>query len=431
MVDHPSMKVDKEEQRRSQRDAIAASCWGAIPQVMVNESSVVIIYATLLGAGEMVSVMTSSLQSVALCFLMVPFAFLAERVGKKKMILGAAAVGCVMLLMTASAPWFGGSAQWVLLGSLAIFAVTISAYTSAWFPLLDGVVPPEQRGLFFGRQRFAWQAVAAVFIFASGWAVGKQASVGVLQIIIAVAALGLLGRFWYVNDMKECDSRQRPAPWRTVWRDIVANRQLTGFSIYLFCLYGLANATVPVVFSFAKRHLMLADNLIVISSACVMGGLLVGYLAGGWMVHRRGVKPLFLIAHLAFGVLNLLLLTIHSNSWGAVAVMLTIITAYGFFLACASVAVSSEMLALASPNNKAMSIAFCYSLFAAGMGFSRFLASVILGSGILAPEWTCLGVTFTKYHSLFLVYGCGTVAVTVLLVLVPALTRDVQRLSDA
>jgi MFS family permease len=280
---------------------------------MINDSSVIIIYATLLGAGEMLSIMTSSLQYLSLCFLMIPFAYVSERFGKKRQILWAAALGCLMLLGTAAAPWCGRYTEVVLMGTLAIFAVTISAYVAAWFPLLDGIVPPEQRGLFFGRMRFAWQTVAALFIFISGWVIGEHASIGTLQIIIALAALGMLGRFWYVNDMVEADTGRTRVPWSAVWRDIVSNRQLTGFSVYLFCLYTLANATIPVVFIFAKKHLLLADNVIVISSACAMGGLLCGYLTGGWMVHRHGVKPVFLVAHLGFGMLNILLLTIHSN----------------------------------------------------------------------------------------------------------------------
>lgn len=425
------MTITREQQQRSQRDAVAASCWGAIPQVMVNDSSVVILYATLLGAGEMVAVMTSSLQNLALCGLMIPLAYLSERIGKKRQILAAAVLGCITLMGTAAAPWFGSYAPAILLATLAVFAVTVSAYFSAWFPLLDGVVPPGERGLFFGRLRFAWQTVSALFIFVSGWALGQHASLGALQLVIALAALGLLGRFWFISDMTEAPSEAAPAAWRTVWRSIVVNRPLTGFSVYLFCLYAFANATTPVVFLFAKKHLMLPDNIVVIGSACAMGGLLFGYLAGGRIVHRRGVKPVFLGCHMGFGVLNLLLLTVHTDAWSSVAVLTGVIVAYGFLLACASVAVSSEMLALAPAGNKAMSIAFCYSLYSAGMGFSRFLASVVLGSGMLAAEWHCGGVTFSKYHTLFLVYGCGTMAVSILLVLVPALTRDVQRLAEA
>ena len=425
------MPFTPEQRKRSQRDAIVASCWGAIPQVMVNDSSVVILFATLLGAGEMISVMTSSLQHLSLCVLMIPLAYLSERGSKKRQIMAAAALGCVMLWGTAPAPWFGRYAAVVLLATLAAFSITISAYLAAWFPLLDGVVSPQERGLFFGRLRFSWQAVSALFVFASGAFLGQTASVGALQVIIALAALGLLGRFWYVNDMIEEKRTGGHVPWRAAWRDIIANRPLIGFSIYLFCLYAAANATIPVVFMFAKRRLALPDNLIVISSACVMGGLLAGFLAGGWMVHRRGVKPVFLMAHAGFGLLNLLLLTIHGGSWPSVVALVALITLYGFLLANASVAVSSEMLALSPANNKAMSIAFCYSLYSAGLGFSRFLASLILGSGALADTWRLGALEMTKYHTLFLAYGVGTLMLTMLLVLVPALTRNVQRLSEA
>lgn len=421
--------ITPEQQRRGQRDAILASCWGAVSQVMINDSSVMILFATILGAGEMISVCTTSLQYLSLAVLMIPFAYLTEFTGKKRMILWAAAVGAGMLLLTTAASWFGAWSSVVLLGSLAVFAVTITAYLAAWFPLLDGLVPKERRGLFFGHLRFAWQTVAALFIFASSWFVGKQASVGTLQVIIAVAALAMLGRFWYVKDIVEI-ANPVTLRWKAVWQDILANRALTGFSIYLFFLYMAAYATIPVVFIFAKKHLNLPDNLLVLSSAFVMGGYMAGYLAGGWFVHRHGVKKVFLGAHLSFGLINLLLLSIVSNTWPYVTALVGLITLYSFLLACASPAVSSEMLALAPANNKTMSIAFCYSLFAAGLGGSRFLASLVLGSGLLAPQWTCFGAVLTKYHSLFLVYGCSVIAVSVLLVLVPALTRDVRRLSE-
>jgi hypothetical protein len=65
------------------------------------------------------------------------------------------------------------------------------------------------------------------------------------------------------------------------------------------------------------------------------------------------------------------------------------------------------------------------------MGFSRFLASLILGSGILAPEWSCHGIIFSKYHSLFLFYGCAVTMTCILLVLVPAIVGSVKRHPEA
>ena len=97
-------------------------------------------------------------------------------------------------------------------------------------------------------------------------------------------------------------------------------------------------------------------------------------------------------------------------------------------MAAASIAVSSEMLALSPANNKAMSIAFCQSLYAAGSGVPRMFASAILGSGMLASEWRLLGRPMTEYHSLFLFYGAAVILTCVLLILVPALIKGAQRL---
>jgi len=108
--------------------------------------------------------------------------------------------------------------------------------------------------------------------------------------------------------------------------------------------------------------------------------------------------------------------------------LMTLIWGYGFLTAGASVAVSSEILNVAPVNNKAVSMAVCLSLYSGGVGCSRLLASLVLGSGILSSSWEVWGMTLTKYHSLFLFYGVGVIMVSVLLVLVPALTKDVQRL---
>ncbi|MDD2707353.1 MAG: MFS transporter [Verrucomicrobiae bacterium] len=421
--------LTRQQEKRSQWHLIASACWGSLSGAMVHDSSIIILFATLLGAGEMISVCTTSLQDLSNCLLLMPLAYWVERVGKRRMIILSTWTGAVLLSLTAAAPWFGSGAKIVLIGSLALYAISNCAYTASWFPLLDGIVHEDERGRFFGIMRFTWQVVAGLFIFISGCWVGKDAPIGALQIIIAVAGLALLGRGWHVNCVCEIPV-ERMLNFKEMVRDIVANRPLTGFSIYLFFLYAAASATGPVLFVFAKTQLALPDNLVVIMSACAMGGLIVGFLAGGFFVQRYGVKRVFFLAHLSFALINFLLLLVTSNSWVCVAFMIFLITAYGFAFACASIAVSSEMLGLAPANNKAMSIAFCLSLYCAGQGASRFLASLILGSGILSPTWGGMGLTLTKYHTLFLFFGSGVLTAAILLMLVPAFVKDVRRLPE-
>ena len=334
-----------------------------------------------------------------------------------------------MLILAAAAPWFGVYAKLILIVSLSLYAISNCFYVAAWFPLLDSVVREEDRGPFLGTMRFCWQMLAGLFVFSAGWFVGKDAPLGAMQIVVALPGLMLLMRWWYVKKVPEMPVPP-PLGFKALMQDILANGPLTGFSIYLFFLYTSASATAPVFFVFAKNQLGLADNLVVILSSCAMAGLIMGFPAGGFFVQRYGIKRVFFTAHLCFVVINLLLLFIHSDSLLCVVSMITLLTINGFAFACASIAVSSEMMALSPPNNKSMSIAFCFSFYSAGLGFSRLLASMILGSGILAPTWKCFGTTMTSYHTLFLFFGCGVLMTTVLLVTVPAFIKDVKRLPN-
>ncbi|MCF7837285.1 MAG: MFS transporter [Candidatus Marinimicrobia bacterium] len=417
--------------RRNMRFAIRSACWGATPQVMVRDSSIIIIFAALIGASETVSVLTTGLGDLALCLLMLPFAALSDRIGVKRQVMGAHLITVGAFLLIAAAAWMGAAAGAVLVIALIIFAISLSAYAAAWFPMLEEIVPPHERGLFFGRLRVSWQLVSAVFILLSGWFVGRFATVGRLQAVIVVAALASLGRVWYVARIRTGPISRQPLKLQTALLEAVRNRALTGFAIYLFFLYLAANATPPIIFVFARNHLHLADNLIIGFSVIAMGGLILGFQLGGRLVHGYGAKGVLLCVHVGFALLNFLLLTIHGAGWPAVVGLGLILGAYGGLYACASIAVTSELLTLASPHNKAVSIAFGYSLYAAGMGVSRLVASVILGSGMLATSWQLGNLLFSRYHTLFLGFGCGVIAAMLLLVLVPGMVRTVERLPAA
>lgn len=149
------------------RHAVLSACWGAIPQVLVRDSSVIIVFAALIGAGETASVMSTALIDVSQCLLMLPFAALSDRIGIKPQIVGAITVSMIALAVAAATPWLGVGAGTPLLAALAVFAVAIVAYNAAWFPMLEQIVPLSERGRFFGRLRFSWQLVSTVFIAAS------------------------------------------------------------------------------------------------------------------------------------------------------------------------------------------------------------------------------------------------------------------------
>ena len=94
---------------------------------------------------------------------------------------------------------------------------------------------------------------------------------------------------------------------------------------------------------------------------------------------------------------------------------------YSFVFANANIASTSEMMALATPGNKTMAMAFCGTFYYTGSGLSRLVSSMVLGSGILASEWQIGSVTFCHFQSLFLIYAAAIVFAAMLLVIVPAI----------
>lgn len=420
--------ITMQQKRNGMKHAILSACWGALAQILVKESSVIILFAMLIGAGDMLSIFTTSILDVILCLTMVPFAYLAGKVGNKKAAIVAVCIGNVSLLLCSAAPWFGPAARYILIFTLTIYALSISAFNATWFPVLDGIVPENERGRFFGRLRMSWQTTSGIFLLLSGFFVGQTASIGKLQLIIAVAALATIGRAWHVSRITiEEDLRATPL-LKPMLLDVLGNRPLMAFGIYLCLLYSAASATLPVAFMMAKKNLTLPDNLVVMLSAIVFIGTIAGYFAGGRSVDKFGVKPVFLIAHFGFAVVNFAMLFIRNSSPSAVIFLAILLMLQGLLFASASIAVSTEIMALSPLNNKAISIAVCFSFYSAGIGFSRMLSSFVLGSGMLADKWLFFGINMNNYHTMFLCYGVAVLLTCSALVLVPALTKGVKRL---
>ncbi len=127
----PAADFTRAESRRGMRHAILASCWGAIPQIVLRDSSIMILFATLIGAGEMISIATTALQDMAQALLILPFGYLTARTGKRRMIIRATLTGMAAFLFSMAAPGFGPAAGLALLLALSVFAVTIGACNSA------------------------------------------------------------------------------------------------------------------------------------------------------------------------------------------------------------------------------------------------------------------------------------------------------------
>lgn len=388
---------------------------------MIQDSAIIILFATILGAGDMLSMITTSTQGIASCLLLIPAAYLSGKLGYKKTIIQFTAVSAVTIMLLAASPWFSGYAKMMLLLAIIFFSVCQTVYAAAWFPLVDGFVIKPERGDFFGILRFSWQTFAVIFCFVCSLIIGKNPEIWMLQVIIAISGLGLLGRMFYIAKIPDGHQEKETIKFTEGIFEAIANKSLAGFSVYICCLYLAAYSTPPLTFIYIKKYLLVADNVIILISSLALVGTLFGFLTAGKLIDKIGIKRMLLFIHFFFALVNLTLFFIGTYSTFNLILITALLMTYGFAAACSSVAISTEMMELASPNNKAMSMAFCGSCFSAGTGGSRLLASLILGSGLLAPEWFIGAMKISHYQTLFLVYGCAIMFVCLLLVLVPAI----------
>jgi len=388
---------------------------------MIQDSAIIILFATILGAGDMLSMVTTSTQGIASCLLLIPAAYLSGKLGYKKAIMIFTAVGAVMIMFLATSPWFGGWGKPVMLLSIIMFSMCMTAYAAAWFPLMDGFLLKEDRSQFFGVMRFSWQTFATLFCFACGLIIGETPRIWMLQIIIVVTAFGLLVRMYYTGKIPDGHQEKENIKLMDGISEAISNKPLTGFSVYICCLYLAAYSTPPLTFIYIKKYLLVPDNILIIISSLALVGTILGFLSAGKIIDKIGIKRMLLFIHFSFALVNLTLFFIGTNTAFTLILITVLLATYGFFFGCSSIAISTEMMELASPNNKAISMAFCGSCYAAGYGGSRLLTSLILGSGLLAPQWFMGSMKISHYQTLFLVYGCAVMFVCLLLVLVPAI----------
>ena len=383
--------------RKAERAAVVSSCCGFLGEVTLTDSAVVILFAGMLGAGDTLSMLTTSVLPLLNGCCLIPMAALVAAAGEKRVILTACILASASYFAAASAPWFGAWSVTVLITAILCFALSLTGFIAGWFPLLDTFLTRERRTGFFCSMRFCHQLTATLFLFAVGAAIGGQPSAGTLQGVLFLAAI-------------ICTGLARA----------IGNKALTGFSTYLFVLNLAAFGTVPLMILCLKNQLGAPDNVIVFISGAALSGMLAGYLCAGKLLCLAGPRRFYPLFHALFFAVNFMLFFIGRGGAAACPVIAGLLFLYSLGIAAVSIAASAEMMALASPGNKVMAMALSGAFSCGGSGLSRFVTSLLLGGEMLAPEWMLGTMTVSRYQSLLLLYCCGLLFAAVFLALVPA-----------
>ncbi|MDD3885896.1 MAG: hypothetical protein PHI35_03380 [Victivallaceae bacterium] len=415
--------------RRAEKFSIASACCTAMGDVPFVDAAIIIIYANMLGATDMFSMITTSLSPLMIGVFSIAAACFAQHGNYQATIIKVTAISLLLFGLIVMAPWFGGGAVAVLIVALTIFSMCHTIYVNAWFPMLSTFVTDERRCGYFGAMRFSWQLASALFLLVVGFLIGKNPPISAIQLVM-LAAMGIFTmKLFFIAkiprfEKNDLSSMRQTMGIRAGLSAAVENKPLTGFAAYSFILNLAAYGTIPLTTLYLKKWLNAPDNIIVFISSVTLGGMLAGSFCAAPIIRRIGIRNTLLAVHISYAAVNVSLFLLGRGSMPENLLFCFIALAlflFSFMFACSDIAGTSEMMVLSAVGNKVMAMAFFTSFNYMGRGMSRLLTSLIIGSGALATVWQLGGMDFCYYQTLFLVYAACVIFAAALLVVVPAI----------
>lgn len=416
--------------QRAMRWIIAAQCGGMLgPYIFRN--GLMLTFLTALDADGPMVLLALSLYNI-LKLINLPVAYLADRVGLKR-------IGMVGLLLStagvpllAAAAWFSEPIPPTILGILLCGAGG-AVFASSWFALLLPVVPESMRGRFFGAMRLGWTFVVLLFTALTAWFLGEAPELWRYQALLGIVFAGQILRIVAYRRIPEV--RTEPdGPRAPFFRALLRIARAPGylpFGAYLFLLT-LCTMAVPALFGMIeKKALGLGDNMVVTLGLCHMAGSLVGFLLGGQVVDRLGNKVVFLLCHVGYGAVLLAFVLRAALPGPGWLVLGTIHGVYGVIASSSGLAITSEIMALAPKQGRALATGGLGMLLFVAGALSEMTAAGLLSLGALAPAWSWRGLALTDYDTVLLLYAGMVLLMTGTLGLVPSVIRKAAHIPQA
>lgn len=309
-----------------------------------------------------------------------------------------------------------------------MFSIGLSALLSGWFALLSPLVPEALRGSFFGTLRVSWQIYAIGCTSILTFILGKSTSLGTYQLILTFFTCLLFVQILLYSKIPEIEKKD-PEPIGKILAGIPKIPGYLPFCAYCFLLM-LATGACPVTLGLLEKNILnFTDDMIVHMGTMLFLGAMIGFYTGGKMVDRLGTKVVFLGVHFSYVLFLFMVLFRDLVPVSQVSYFSFLTFGLGLIQASSSIAIVSEMMALAPAKNKSVIISLCTSLQVGGAGISGLFSGKLIEHGILAESWRFKTLTLSHYDTLIL---CSSLMVFVFIItlwLIPsvAATQKVQQ----
>ncbi len=415
-------QIPQRKRRTIQAWSVVANCLGALSEVMLDSSVLLISYIALLGGGESLNMLVAGATGFLALFLQIPSGMLAKRIGLKNTMYLSCTIGCVASLAMAGAGFVGSGSQYLVVGLCFVYCISRCLFSASWYPIVDAFVSPSERGHYFGILRFIYTIFTGGIFFVVGLILGEKPPVWTLQLLIAVCAILQFARAVFVyfvdlpsnesNDVKVFECLCRAAK----------NKRLAGFSVYLFFMAIIAFLILPLTYVYLKQTLGYGVNEVQTVATIGMLGSICGYLMFGTLLKKLGIQKVILLIHVAYIFIPFALFFCGAQTPNLLWIVGAIVFVSGMTFASFFCMTSAEMYSCAPVENKVMSITFCQTLLLCGRMLGSWLSSLLIASGILMASWKMGDVEFSSIQTIFAL-ACGlSILFLPMLILVPAIS---------
>ncbi len=422
--------LTEKQRKRVFNIIIVNQCLGMLSGILF-QNGFYLNYFSKLGISSASIALLFALPPLVSVFLLLPFAFVADRMGKKRLALSGQVLLVLSLVLMLSAGW-GNSEFSITLVVVALLISSIggSLQGASWFALLNPIVPKEIRGRFFGRLRVTFMSVTILFTLLVTYVLKMNKSMSAFQWLLALVLLAAILRYFTYARIPELENKNgeedHRASLKKAFSAVIAVPGYLHFSSYVF-LITLFTAGVPIVFGlmqkdvfgFGPAQITQMGNLFLI-------GTLIGCGLGGRTVDRYGTRVVFVATHIGYFLVILSLLIRSWVPWSLPIHVGSCSLAFSLVGATAGVAITSEVMALIPATNKSLFTAVFMMLISLAVALSNIVVSRSISLEILAPEWTMLGQTYTAYDALLLAFAAMTLLLLVTVGLVPKIAKKTQ-----
>lgn len=405
--------------------SILTVCASIMPQLFFK-NGFLLAFLLSLGMAESQVLVLLSLPSLILLVFLVPFAYYADCYGKKRIgNIGIYFTIAGYVLITMSGFFKGQAIINCVTAGILLFGVGLSAIFSGWFALLSPLIPNEIRGRFFGTLRLFWQLFAILCSVLITVILDKTADLSVYQSILGFFTVLLIFQIRFYKQIPEVNgSSKERKPLMTIMAGLGHVPGYLPFSAYCFLLL-LATGAWPVTLGLLEKDILsFSDDTIVFMGTMLFLGSMIGFYTGGKLVDRYGTKVVFLSVHFLYFLLLSLVLVRSVSPVSMVWFFSALTLCLGLVQAASTIAMTSEMIALAPPENTSVITSICMALQWGGAALSGMISGKAIEFKILAEKWELWGMQISQYDSLILFYAVMVLVFTVTLGLIPSVMKS-------